>query len=67
MENGERVFLLVFGAILIGVGVLGIFQDHLSWGWRIGGSLMVAIVGGNSIWCGYRGKASWLSRLGGLP
>jgi hypothetical protein len=67
MGNAERIFSAVFGALLLGLGIFGLFQDHLSFGWRLGGSFLLALLGSNSICAAYRGKASWLSRLGPLP
>lgn len=67
MSNVERMFSAVFGALLLGVGVFALFQDHLSLAWRLGGAFFLALLGSNSLWAACRGKASWLSRLGPLP
>ena len=67
MSTGERTFSAVFGALLLGIGIFAFWQDHLSPPWRIGGGLLLALLGGNALFAAYRGKASWLSRLGPLP
>jgi hypothetical protein len=67
MSNAERILSAVFGALLLIVGIFALFQDHLSSAWRLGGSFCLALLGSNSLWAAYRGKASWLSRLGPLP
>ena len=67
MSNSARIFSAVFGVFLIGVAVFALFQDHLSFAWRLGSSFLLALLGSNSLWAAYRGKASWLSCLGPLP
>ncbi len=67
VSNAERIFSAVFGALLLGIGIFSLFQDHLSFAWRLGGGFLLALLGFNSLWAAYRGKASWLSRLGPLP
>lgn len=67
MSGGERVFSAVFGALLTGIGVFALVQDHLSPVWRLCGGLGVVLLGLDSIVAAYRGKASWLSRIGPLP
>jgi len=67
MNKGERIFSVMFGAVLLAVGIVALGQDHLSAAWRyIGGSLLI-LLGGNALYAAYRGKASWLSRIGPLP
>ena len=67
MTKGERVFLGVFGSVLLGVGVFALGQDHVSSLWRLGGGFVLVVLGGNSLLSAIRGKPSWLSRLGPLP
>jgi hypothetical protein len=67
MSKWERIYSAVFGALLLGVGIFALWQDHLSPAWRLGGGILVALLGANSLLGAYRGKASWLSRLGPLP
>lgn len=67
MSRGERIFSAVFGALLLGVGIFALGQAHVSLAWRLGGGLLLVLLGGNSLFAAYRGKASWLSRLGPLP
>ncbi len=67
MSKGERMFSAVFGVLLLGVGILALAQDHLPFVWRLAGGLLLVLLGGNSVLSAYRGKASWLSRLGPSP
>lgn len=67
MSKGERIFSAVFGMFLLAIGIIAFGQDHLTAAWRFSGGLLLALLGGNSIFAAYRGKASWLSRLGPLP
>jgi hypothetical protein len=67
MTKGERVFLGAFGSFLLGLGVFALGQDHLSLLWRLGGSFVLVMLGGNSLLSAIGGKSSWLSRLGPLP
>ena len=67
MSRGERIFSAVFGILLIGVGILALGQDHQPAVWRFGGALLLALLGGNSLFAAYRSRPSWLSRLGPLP
>lgn len=67
MSRGERIFSAVFGVLLLAVGIFALGQDHLSAVWRLSGGLLLVLLGGNSLFAAYRGKASWLSRLGPLP
>ncbi len=67
MKAFERTFLAVFGAFLMGVGVYAMLFSHAPTPWRIGGGIMLALVGGNMLYASYRGKPSWLSRVGPLP
>lgn len=67
MNKGERIFSAVFGALLFAVGVFALAQDHLSPALRVAGGLALILLGGNSMFAAYSGKASWLSRIGPLP
>lgn len=67
MNKGERIFSAVFGVFLLVIGIFALGQDHLTAVWRFSGGLLLALLGGNSLFAAYRGKASWLSRLGPLP
>ena len=67
MSRGERLFLAVFGALLLAVGIFALAQNHVSLAWRLGGGFLLILLGGNSLFSAYRCKAAWLSRLGPLP
>lgn len=67
MSNAERIFSAGFGAFLLGLGIFALFQEHLSFAWRLGGGFLLALLGFNSLWAACRGRASWLSRVGPLP
>jgi hypothetical protein len=67
MTKGERIFSVVFGLFLLGVGAYALVQEHVPALWRFGGGLLIALCGANMVYAAYRGKGSWLSRLGPLP
>ena len=67
MSRVERVFSAVLGALLLGVGIFALGQDHLSPAWRLGSGILLTLLGGNSLFSAYRSRPSWLSRLGPLP
>lgn len=67
MGRIERVITAAFGVILLGVGLFAFWQDHLTVPWRLGGGLVLGLFGGNCVLAAYRGKPSWLSRIGPLP
>jgi uncharacterized membrane protein HdeD (DUF308 family) len=62
-----RIFSAVLGVILLGAGIIALGQDHLTLAWRLGGGFVLILLGGNSLFAAFRGKESWLSRLGPLP
>jgi hypothetical protein len=35
--------------------------------WRVGGGAVLVLLGGNMLHSSWRGKPSWLSRIGPLP
>lgn len=67
ISKGERKFAFVFGLLLIGVGVYALLFGQTSAAWRLGGGAVLILLGGNFLHTSWRGKPSWLSRLGPIP
>lgn len=65
--RGERCFLAAFGVLLTGVGIVALAQDHLATVWRLSGGFCLVLLGANALVCAWRGRTSWLSRLGPWP
>lgn len=67
MSKVERAFSAVFGFFLLGVGIYALLLGQAPALWRIGGGVVLALLGGNMLYAAYRCKPSWLSRIGPLP
>ncbi|RPI70239.1 MAG: hypothetical protein EHM38_03875 [Geobacteraceae bacterium] len=67
MSKVERAFSAVFGLFILGVGVYALLLNQAPTPWRIGGGMVMALLGGNMLLASYRGKPSWLSWIGPLP
>ncbi len=67
MSRTERIFSAVFGLFLLGVGIYALLLSQAPAPWQIGGGMGVTLLGGNMLHASYRGKPSWLSRIGPLP
>lgn len=65
--NGERYFAIAFGLFLVGVGVYALLFSEASDVWRFGGGAALILLGGNALQASWRGRRSWLSRIGPLP
>ncbi len=65
--RGERMFEFVFGLLLVGSGSYALLYGETSAAWRFGGGAVLVLLGGNLLQSSWRGKPSWLSRLGPLP
>jgi hypothetical protein len=65
--KGERLFALAFGLFLVGVGCYALLFSEASDVWRFGGGAALILLGGNAIQASWRGRRSWLSRIGPLP
>ena len=65
--KGERYFSFAFGLFLVGVGVYALLFSHASDAWRSGGGPALILLGGNMLLSAWRGRPSWLSRIGPLP
>lgn len=57
----------LFGLFLVGVGIFVLLRATTTAIVRVSGGLVLVLLGGNMVLCAYRGKESWLSRLGPLP
>ena len=57
----------LFGLFLVGVGVFVLLRATTTAAVRVTGGLVLVLLGGNMVLSSYRGKESWLSRLGPLP
>lgn len=67
MSKVERAFSVVFGLFLLGVGAYAIGFGSAPLIWRIAGGALLAVLGGNMVYAGWRARRSWLSRVGPLP
>ena len=67
MGSVERVFVGVFGAFLLGVGIYVLLHGVAPpfWNYLIGAVL--AALGGNAVLGAFTGKRPWISRIGPLP
>jgi cytochrome c biogenesis protein CcdA len=65
--KGERLFAFVFGLFLVGVGLYALLFSQTSMAWRVGGGAALILLGGNMLQSSWKGKPSWLSRIGPLP
>jgi len=65
--KGERLFVFAFGLFLVGVGSYALLFGQTSETWRVGGGAVLVLLGGNMLQSSWRGKPSWLSRIGPLP
>ena len=65
--KGERLFLFAFGLILVGVGSYALLFAQTTEAWRFVGGAVLILLGGNMLQSSWRGKPSWLSRIGPLP
>jgi hypothetical protein len=61
------MFSIVFGLLLAGVGSYALLIGQTDDAWQLVGGAVLLLVGGNMICSSWRGKPSWLSRLGPLP
>jgi hypothetical protein len=57
----------LFGLFLVGVGTFVLLRATTTAAIRVTSGLVLILLGGNMVLCAYRGKESWLSRLGPLP
>lgn len=67
MSMGERIFSVLFGLLLSGVGIYVLLFSHEFKFWYIFGGMVLALFGSNMLYAAYRNKQSWLSRIGPLP
>ena len=65
--KGERLFAIVFGRFLVGVGTYTLLFGQTSTAWRVVGGAALTLLGGNMLHSSWRGKPSWISRIGPLP
>ncbi len=66
MGNGERVFLALFGALLLGVGIYALLDGEADAVWRYLGGLSFAALGANAIHGAVIGRRPWIARIGPL-
>jgi len=62
-----RMATVALGLFLVGVGVFVLLRSTTGTALRVTGGLVLVVLGGNMVLSSYRGKESWLSRLGPLP
>ena len=57
----------LLGLFLVGVGFFILLRATTTAVIRVSSGLVLVLLGGNMVLSSYRGKESWLSRLGPLP
>jgi uncharacterized membrane protein HdeD (DUF308 family) len=62
-----RVVSAALGLLLLGVGVYAWFFSGATTLLRYGAGAVLVVLGANAIWCAWRARPSWLSRIGPLP
>lgn len=67
MSKAERIFSVLFGLLLCGVGIYVLVFSHEFKFWQLIGGMLLALFGSNMLYAAYRNKQSWLSRIGTLP
>jgi threonine/homoserine/homoserine lactone efflux protein len=63
----HRLFLGVFGLLLMGVGIYALFSASPFTILQLAGGSALVLLGGNMVVSAWRARESWLSRLGPLP
>lgn len=66
-KSTYRLATGLFGLFLVGVGVFVLLRATTTAAIRVSSGLVLVVLGGNMVLSSYRGKESWLSRLGPLP
>ena len=67
MSKAERIFSVLFGLFLFGIGIYVLLFSYGSTLWQLIGGMLLALFGSNMLYAAYRNKQSWLSRIGPLP
>jgi small neutral amino acid transporter SnatA (MarC family) len=67
MKKPASVLSVGVGLFLAGTGFYALLCSQAPALWRIGGGLVLVMLGGNMLYATYSGKPSWLSRIGPLP
>ena len=66
-RGNYRLATGLLGLFLVGVGVFVLLRATTTAVVRVSSGLVLVLLGGNMVLSAYRGKESWLSRLGPLP
>ena len=67
MGSGERLFVGLLGALLLGSGLYAVLAGAAPPVWRYPGGALLAVLGGNAVWGAFTGTRPWISRIGPLP
>ena len=67
MGPGERAFVALLGALLLGTGLYAVLAGVAPPVWRYPGGALLAALGGNAVWGAWTGKRPWIARIGPLP
>ncbi len=67
MGAGERIFVGVFGAFLLGVGIYVLFFGVVPAFWKYLAGAVLAALGANAVLGAFTGNRPWISRIGPLP
>lgn len=67
MKSGEKVFAIVFGALLLGTGIHALLFAVVDPVWGYPGGVLLAVLGGNAIYGGLADRRPWIFQIGPLP
>lgn len=63
----HRLASATLGLLLLGVGIYVWLLPETTGLLRHGGALLFVVLGANAVYCAWRAKPSWLTRIGPLP
>jgi heme A synthase len=63
----HRLASAALGLLLLGVGIYAWLLPETTGLLRYGSALLFVVLGANAVYCAWRAKPSWLTRIGPLP
>ena len=67
MKTGERLFVGVFGILLLSIGIYAVLLAETSPAWRYLGGGILCVLGVNAAYGAIADRRPWISRIGPLP